>query len=81
MSQCSREQALAIAQRMANNLKSEKPAEPAKETFKVVFIGGYEGGEVFRSGCCYKREYGNVFYFQPGHESLPTYHNKDIFTV
>lgn len=48
-SQCSREQALAIAQRMANNLKSEKPAEPAKETFKVVFIGGSltEGGNAW----------------------------------
>ena len=51
------------------------------EPDKVVFIGGYEGGEVFRSGCCYKREYGNVFYFQPGHESFPTYYDKNVQTV
>ena len=44
---CTREQALAIAQRMANNLKAEeKPAQPEKEVFTVGFIGGSltEGG-------------------------------------
>lgn len=51
------------------------------EPDKLVFIGGYEGGEVFRSGCCYRREYGKIFYFQPGHETYPTFYNKDIQTV
>ncbi len=51
------------------------------EPDKLVFIGHYEHGEVFRAGCCYKRGNGNVFYFQPGHESYPTYHNPDIIRV
>lgn len=51
------------------------------EPDKLVFVGGYEGGEVFRSGCCWRRENGKIFYFQPGHESIPTYHNKEIQLV
>ena len=47
----------------------------------MVFIGGYEGGEVFRAGCCFRKENGKVFYFQPGHETVPTYHNPDILKV
>jgi len=47
----------------------------------LVFIGWFQGGEVFRSGCCYNRGYGKVFYFQPGHESYPIYHQKDIQKV
>lgn len=43
-----------------------------------VFIGSFAPGEVFRSGCCYKRGNGKIFYFQPGHEAYPTYYNKDI---
>lgn len=46
-----------------------------------VFIGAFEGGEVFRSGCCYFRGAGRVFYFQPGHEAFPTYYNKDVQKV
>ncbi len=48
---------------------------------ELVFIGWFKGGEVFRSGCCYKRGYGKVFYFQPGHESYPVYHNPQIIKV
>ena len=48
---------------------------------ELVLIGWYEGGEVFRAGCCYRRGYGRVFYFQPGHESFPTYHHPEIQTV
>lgn len=51
------------------------------EPDKLVFIGWYSGGEVFRSGACWRRENGKVFYFQPGHETFPTYHNKDIQRV
>ncbi|HEY8348669.1 MAG TPA: ThuA domain-containing protein [Clostridia bacterium] len=47
----------------------------------LVFIGWFKGGKVFRSGCCYNRGYGKVFYFQPGHETYPTYYNKDIQRV
>ena len=38
----------------------------------------YNGGEVFRSGCCYHRENGKIFYFQPGHESYPTFYNENV---
>lgn len=43
------------------------------EPDKLVLIGRYEGGEVFRSGCCWRRGRGKIFYFQPGHETYPTY--------
>jgi len=39
-----------------------------------VFISWFEGGEVFRSGNCYFRGNGKIFYFRPGHEAYPTYH-------
>lgn len=48
------------------------------EPDKLVFIGSYSPGEVFRSGCCWRRENGKIFYFQPGHESHPTYHIPEI---
>lgn len=48
---------------------------------EVVFIGSFEGHEVLRSGCCFKRGYGKVFYFQPGHETFPIYHNPQIIQV
>ena len=44
----------------------------------VVFMGWFDGGEVFRSGCTFTRGYGRIFYFQPGHEANPTYHNPII---
>lgn len=51
------------------------------EPDKLIFIGSFEGGEVMRAGCCYRRQHGKIFYFQPGHETFPIYHNKDIQTV
>lgn len=47
----------------------------------LVFISWFEGGEVFRSGCCYHRGRGKVFYFRPGHETLPIYHQKEVLQV
>lgn len=51
------------------------------EPDKLVFISSFEGGEVFRAGCCYQRQNGKIFYFQPGHEVYPTYYNKEITRV
>ncbi len=51
------------------------------EPDKLVLIGSYSGGEVFRAGCCYRRENGKIFYFQPGHEAYPTYKNSDVIKV
>ena len=52
---------------------------PAPET--LVFLSWFKGGEVFRSGCCYTRGRGKIFYFRPGHESYPTYFNPEIRRV
>jgi trehalose utilization protein len=48
---------------------------------ELIFTSWFEGGEVFRSGCTYKRGNGKVFYFRPGHETYPTYYNKEIQRV
>lgn len=52
---------------------------PAPDT--LVFVSWFRGGEVFRSGCCYNRGKGKVFYFRPGHESYPTYHHPSVLKV
>ena len=52
---------------------------PAPDT--LVFTSWFEGGEVFRSGCCYRRGSGKVFYFRPGHETYPIYYDEDIRQV
>ena len=46
-----------------------------------IFISWFQGGEVFRSGCCWYRGRGKVFYFQPGHETFPVYHQKEVQQV
>lgn len=51
------------------------------EPDETVFIGWYNSGEVFRSGVCYRRGLGKVFYFQPGHETFPVYYDKNIQRV
>lgn len=45
---------------------------------KLIFISWYEGGEVFRSGCTFERGHGRIFYFSPGHETYPIYHDPVI---
>ena len=51
------------------------------EPLETVLIGWFQGGEVFRSGVTYKRGAGSIFYFQPGHETYPTYHDPNIQNV
>lgn len=48
---------------------------------ELVFISWFQGGEVFRSGCCYNRGKGKVFYFRPGHETFPIYYQKEVQQV
>lgn len=48
------------------------------EPDEVVFLGWFAGGEVFRSGVTYRRGAGKIFYFQPGHEEYPTFHDENI---
>ena len=45
---------------------------------ELVFPGWFAGGEVFRSGCTGYKGLGKVFYFQPGHETNPSYHNEQV---
>ena len=47
----------------------------------VVFVGWFQGGNVFRSGVTYTRGLGKVFYFQPGHETFPVYTQPEIKQV
>lgn len=49
---------------------------PAPDT--LVTISWFEGGEVFRSGCCYHRGDGKIFYFRPGHETFPIFEHEDV---
>jgi trehalose utilization protein len=46
-----------------------------------VFISWFQGGEVFRGGSCWYRGSGRIFYFSPGHETYPIYHNPQIQRV
>lgn len=48
---------------------------------ELVFISSFEGGEVFRSGCCYSRGAGRVVYFSPGDQEFPVYHQPEIQRV
>ena len=48
---------------------------------ELIFISSFEGGEVFRSGCCFYRGHGKIFYFRPGHETLPIYHDPNVRRV
>ena len=48
------------------------------EPDETVFIGWFKGGNVFRSGVTYRRGLGKVFYFQPGHETHPTYRDENV---
>ena len=51
------------------------------EPLETVFISWFQGGEVFRSGLTYRRGAGKVFYFRPGHETYPTYHDPNVQRV
>ena len=48
---------------------------------KLLLLANFSGGEVFRAGCLFERGNGKIFYFQPGHETFPTYYNPDVQTV
>lgn len=70
---------------------SERFELPIEETYgesfdvsqpdSTVFISWFEGGEVFRSGCCWERGYGRLFYFRPGNINHPTFHDANVQRV
>lgn len=51
------------------------------EPDELVLVSWFKGGEVFRSGCAWRRGFGRVFYFRPGHETFPTYHQAPVQRV
>jgi len=48
---------------------------------ELIFISWFTGGEVFRSGATWYRGHGRIFYFRPGHETYPTYHQAEVQRV
>ncbi len=48
---------------------------------ELLFVSWFTGGEVFRSGCTWRRGHGRIFYFSPGHETQPIYHHPEIQRV
>jgi trehalose utilization protein len=47
----------------------------------LVFVSWFAGGDVFRSGCCFQRGRGKIFYFRPGHETYPIYYHPHVLQV
>lgn len=60
--------------------KEEMYGEPFRipQPDELIFSSWYEGGNIFRSGLTYNRGIGKVFYFQPGHETNPIFHNEYV---
>jgi trehalose utilization protein len=48
---------------------------------QLIFVSSFTGGEVFRSGCCWTRGRGRIFFFSPGHETNPVYHQPEVRRV
>ena len=48
---------------------------------ELIFISSFTGGEVFRSGATWQRGLGKVFYFSPGDQDYPVYHQTEIGKV
>lgn len=73
---------------IAQGLENEYFTVPQDETYgeyfeipqpdELVFLTTSQGGEVLRSGCCWHRGQGRVFYFASGHETYPVYYQPEI---
>lgn len=48
---------------------------------ELLMVSWFTGGEVFRSAATWYRGNGRVFYFRPGHETYPTYHQAEVQKV
>lgn len=48
---------------------------------EIIFISSFSGGEVFRSGCTWRRGHGKIFFFSPGDQDYPVYHHDDVRRV
>lgn len=48
---------------------------------ELLLISWFEGGEVFRSACTFRRGKGKIFYFRPGHETFPIYFQEEVKSI
>ena len=48
---------------------------------ELIFLSTFTGGEVFRSGATWRRGLGKLFYFSPGDQEYPVYHQAEIRRV
>ena len=48
---------------------------------ELVFVSSFTGGEVFRSGCTFRRGFGRILYFSPGDQAYPVCHHPDLRRV
>lgn len=48
---------------------------------ELIFLSTFSGGEVFRSGCTWRRGHGRIFFFSPGDQEYPVYHHPDVRRV
>ncbi len=48
---------------------------------ELVMLSWFQGGNVFRSCCTWRRGKGRVVYFRPGHETFPTYYQPEVRRV
>lgn len=48
---------------------------------ELVFVSSFSGGEVFRSGCTFRRGHGKIVYFSPGDQDYPVYHHPGVRRV
>lgn len=48
---------------------------------ELILLSWFEGGDVFRSGCTFRRGKGRIFYFRPGHELFPIFHQPEVQQV
>ncbi|HEY2342484.1 MAG TPA: ThuA domain-containing protein [Chthoniobacteraceae bacterium] len=62
-----------------SEMYGEPFAVPAPD--EQIFISWFAGGEVFRSGCTWRRGAGKIFYFSPGHELYPIYRDANVRQV
>lgn len=48
---------------------------------ELLMISWFQGGEVFRSLCTWRRGHGQIVYFRPGHETYPTYYHPQVLRI
>jgi trehalose utilization protein len=51
------------------------------EPDELLMLSWFQGGDVFRSLCTWRRGHGRVVYFRPGHETYPSYHDANVRTI